>query len=298
MGRLGILWTKVNKHLQRALYLLGLASFTLPFVTVKGCGSEEITEYAGYELFAQRGGGLYLIPIGLGLLFLGLSFLRQHGDEVVRGFVSSMRTVLAFAAGYVVGVFPHLQFLPDLPDKVDARIGQYVATVSWSLVYAIGLASILISMKRTWPPKRATGFELKRRFIRLVFWLLVALALGLFGVSLAFTIVIEDSSKYFVLIVAVFALSLYLALHFVELGLNEQRKWAAIWVVLTAFFLLSAVVLALQEIVFLFPGIPVVATIIGVAGLAAAYFPAALVRRRVAPEEPAASETGEGGDRT
>ena len=278
MSRFKILWEKVRDQSQRVLYFLALVSFSLPFVSVKGCASKQIHDYRGYELLREHGGWLYLIPIGLGVLFLALSFLSQRGDVVIRGFVSSMRTVLAFAAGYAVAVGPYLQFLFD---EVHWRVGQYIVAASWAIVFVTSLSSALISMKRTWPPRRAAGVELKGGPIRIVFWLLVALTLGLFGISVALCIISQHGERYWALIVVIFALCVYLALPFAEAGLKGQERWAAAWVVASTFLLLATGILTWlvprnaepsSWIVAFFFLIPVTATAIGVGGLAISYF--------------------------
>jgi len=120
----------------RTLPVLSLVAFALPFATVKGCNSDKVEEYTGFELLGRTGSeGLFLV-IGIAVLLFGLSFVRPRATVLGRGLVQALKALACAGAGFFALLSTGLMFLFD---KVAERSGLLLAVFSWWVLYALSM---------------------------------------------------------------------------------------------------------------------------------------------------------------
>ena len=129
---LASLWRRVRPKVRRALCLLFIFSFLLPYVDVKGCTTKTTGTYYGYDLIQGESAVLYLVAIGIFLLLLVLSFLVKEGSASFNAFAASWRAMAAATAGVIVLLFPDLDFLFD---TVFMGPGQLIGVVTAALLF-------------------------------------------------------------------------------------------------------------------------------------------------------------------
>ena len=122
----------------RALYVLSLLAFLLPFATVKSCSTQEVSEYTGVELVRRGGTGLTVV-LALALAMLMLSFVRRTHRPAVDGLCHAGRAFGAGCALLLAMITVGMQFLFD---ATRMRIGLYLCAGAWALVglLSLGLA--------------------------------------------------------------------------------------------------------------------------------------------------------------
>jgi hypothetical protein len=237
-------WSRVRNHVWRAIYLLGVLAFLLPFVTVKGCDSGEVTYYRGFELIAEdfkNGGWAFLVPICLGLAFFALSFLRRQRGQILQGFFKGWRVLFASVAALIVLIGPIFHFFFD---DVTPRIGYIVGGTCWSLVYLASFIGVCVQFWRLTrsraSPPCVTGWGTV--LLRALHYLL---AVGIF-----YFVVVEELLAYraygasgdllFVLVLLFISIPVFLLLHFAAEGIRMMERWALVWGGLLSFCLLAA----------------------------------------------------------
>lgn len=120
----------------RTFPVLSLVAFALPFATVKGCNSDRVEEYTGFELLGRTGSeGLFLVIL-IALLLFGLSFLRPRATVLARGMVQASKALVCGFAGFLALVSTGLMFMFD---KLEERSGLMLALFSWWVLYALSL---------------------------------------------------------------------------------------------------------------------------------------------------------------
>ncbi len=246
-GRSGLagalkVWSRTRNHVWRAIYLLGVLAFLLPFATVKGCGSGEITDYRGFEMITKEftnAGWVFLLPICVGLAFFGLSFVRRRRyGQILLGFLKGWRAVFASIATFVVFFFPFVTFLFD---DVKPRIGYFLAGTCWSLVC---LHSLIGTFVYSWRVRVARaspcfgpllGVVLLRvlHYVLAVYLLLVVLPVAYYGMRNDLLLIPAC------LLTLLAFVSLFLALHFAAEGIRIGQRWAIVWGVLFSCLILA-----------------------------------------------------------
>ncbi|MHC4819566.1 MAG: hypothetical protein ACYTF8_16095 [Planctomycetota bacterium] len=125
-----------QKIANRTLPVLSLVAFALPFATVKGCNSDKVEEYTGFELLGRTGSeGLFLV-IGIAVLLFGLSFVRPRATVLGRGLVQALKAFACACAGFFALLSTGLMFLFD---KVAERSGLLLAVFSWWVLYTLSM---------------------------------------------------------------------------------------------------------------------------------------------------------------
>jgi hypothetical protein len=144
----------------RVFPLVSLVAFALPFATVKGCNSDKVEEYTGFELLGRTGSeGLYLV-IFLALLLFGLSFLRPRATVIGRGIAQALKALVCAFAGFLALASTGLMFMFD---KLEERSGLLLALFCWWVLYALslGLAAQHLAEARGRPPLRSRVVRLR-----------------------------------------------------------------------------------------------------------------------------------------
>ncbi len=208
--------------------LIGLAAFFLPFLSVKGCKSEEIEELRGYEIIVREDGWPYWIAIGIALAVFAVGLLRFREEAEARGFGGAGTALLAGIAGAIVIAYPSLQFLFD---TVESRVGHTIASLSWVAVFFIsasGAVSAFLAIRNADLPGRPVPILPKRWFIAV--WLPAVVSLGVPLLAL----LDDDKPEAFVRAAALllFIVAPYLStLYFLARGIANDKRWAKVWLV-------------------------------------------------------------------
>lgn len=126
----------VRPHAIRALYLVFIFSFLLPYVEVTGCSTKIITTYPGYQLMSGRPAVFYLLSIGIFIVFFVLSFYKKETSTVLKAFAANWRAITAAVSGFIVGYLPGIQFLFD---DVFMLIGQFLGLICVAFVFIDGI---------------------------------------------------------------------------------------------------------------------------------------------------------------
>ena len=133
------LLARARPSILRIVYLAFILSFLLPFVTVRGCKSQQVKLYNGYELIidAHGGGWVYLVPICIFAAYFIISFIIKNYSKGLKAFGASWGALGAGLSGLVLFYYSQLQFLFD---TVSFRIGFYLAVLCAAAVFAYGIA--------------------------------------------------------------------------------------------------------------------------------------------------------------
>jgi len=137
----------------RVFPVLSLVAFALPFATVKGCHSDKVEEYTGFELLGRTGSeGLFLVIL-IAVALFGLSFVRPRATVIGRGVVQALKAIACACAGFFALMSTGLMFLFD---KVAERGGLLLAVFCWWVLYALslGLAFHHLAEARGRPARR------------------------------------------------------------------------------------------------------------------------------------------------
>lgn len=157
----------------RVFPLLSLLAFFFPFATVKGCNSDRVEEYTGFELLGRSGSEALFLVIFLALLLFGLSFLRPRATAIGRGIAQAFKALLCALAGFLVLAGTGLMFMFD---KVEEKTGLLLAFGSWWVLYALGLGMAFqhLAEARARPPllSRVVGYGLGACLPALHLWTL------------------------------------------------------------------------------------------------------------------------------
>jgi hypothetical protein len=228
-ARLAARWSQARGWLWRAVYLLSVVSFLLPFVTVvRSCSSPRGEErvFRGYELVAEgKWLLLLLLPIVLACVLFGLSFLRSRGSGLLQGFQSSWRALLAWVAVFTVIASIQVQFLFD---KVTGRVGEAVNLACWALVYVAGLAGALITaarLRRLPVSPSPVPRPLARVYALHAGWLILAAAVLPVSAALFF-LRAESFDRFLLGSLVLLAIPVGLAQHFLTRGIRGAEPWA------------------------------------------------------------------------
>lgn len=215
-----------KKNLPRLFYLLGMACFLLPFISVKSCNTQKIANYNGRELFAHDNGWIYFIALGIGLFLFLASFIRKNNTDAFTGFSSSANALLSSIAGSIIVFYPSIQFLFD---DVQPRSGQVAGGLSWFFAYILNIAGcglIIASSRREDTPI----FTKEKRLSVWDFILIISAVLSI--IFPVFNIIKTPSLEgLFISIVILFFYTVpaFGILYFIRLGVRNKNRWAYIW---------------------------------------------------------------------
>jgi hypothetical protein len=126
----------VRRHAIRALYLVFIFSFLLPYVEVTGCSTKIITTYRGYQLLSGNPAVFYLVSIGIFITFFVLSFYKKVTSTTLKAFTACWRAMTAAVSGFIVGFLPGIQFLFD---DIFMLIGQFLGLVCAAIIFIDGM---------------------------------------------------------------------------------------------------------------------------------------------------------------
>jgi hypothetical protein len=126
----------VRPHAVRALYLVFIFSFLLPYVEVTGCSTKIITTYHGYQLIRGNPSLFYLFSICIFIAFFVFSFYKKETSIALEAFAASWRAMTAALSGFIVGYLPGIQFLFD---DVLMLIGQFLGLVCAAAIFIDGM---------------------------------------------------------------------------------------------------------------------------------------------------------------
>lgn len=216
------LWLRSRPWIRRALSLLFIFSFLLPYVDVKGCTTKTTGTYYGYDLIQGESAVLYLAAIGIFLLLLVLSFLVREGSASFGAFAAGWRAMAAATAGVIVLLFPDLDFLFD---TVFMGPGQLIGVSAAALVFIDGAADAACGyagLRRGSPdgPSLSGGLaKYHAAMIGLALSLVPAYAIALWE-EIGLTV------TYFVILTLPFVLSQLIVLEGVKRGEKWTRGWA------------------------------------------------------------------------
>ena len=221
-----------HRGVSRALSAVGSLCFLLPFVTVKGCGSEKVTSYTGIQLLTSGDGWPYFIVFAVTAVVIALTFIKTGGDGSAAssgafpGFMKGWTALLASLAGTVLVYYPQLQFLFD---TVTPRSGYMLGVASWSLLFVLacgGLASISLDLKRGTPPE-ARAHETPGP-VRALF--IASTVIACAGPPLIPILDMSVSNVTGALVLLVFySLPFLLMQYCVQHGLAAGERWARLW---------------------------------------------------------------------
>jgi hypothetical protein len=126
----------VRPHAIRALYLVFILSFLLPYVEVTGCSTNIISTYRGYQLIRGNPAIFYLFSIGIFITFFIFSFYKKGASIALKAFAASWRAMAAALSGFIVGNLPGIQFLFD---DLLMLIGQFLGLICAAAVFVDGM---------------------------------------------------------------------------------------------------------------------------------------------------------------
>jgi len=119
----------------RAAYVASMASFALPFVVVRSCSTDRVSQHTGVELVTDGGVDLLVVFLTAAVL-LALTFRPLRLRPVMRGLVHAAR---ALVAGITFTLMILAVALSYLFDEETALVGMWICGASWLLVYVLSL---------------------------------------------------------------------------------------------------------------------------------------------------------------
>jgi uncharacterized membrane protein YhaH (DUF805 family) len=228
----------ILKAVERAACVVAVLAFFLPFLTVRSCSTQEMTDYRGYELLGQGGGWIFVIPMGLAAVFFAMTFLRPREPSLRGLFGETWKVLLAATAGFVVWAGSMLVFMFD---KVIPRAGFWLCGACWVLLFVTHAAR---GLRLHGDLRRSGGLAAAEAGgpygVAVVFHyaaavVLAALPAAAFAVDRAHD---PDPLVWYAVVIPALPM-----LAVAALGLRRAERWAARWS--TAFSLLVAAVLVL-----------------------------------------------------
>lgn len=226
---------RVRPWVRRALCLLFICSFLLPYVEVKGCATKTTSTYYGYDLIRGDSALLYLTAIGIFVLLLALSFFVREGSGSFNAFASAWRAMAAATAGVIVLLFPGLDFLFD---TVFMGPGQLISVGAAALVFIDGAADAgagYAVLRRGSPP----GLPGSGRLIT-YHAAMIVLALALVpAYAIALWEEVGLTVTYFMILTLPFALSQLIVIE----GVKRDEKWTRRWAPAVAVVMAAAIVI-------------------------------------------------------
>ncbi len=226
---------KTRQHFWRAVYVLGTLSFCLPFVSVKGCSSSEITDYHGFQLIGQDDSWPIIFPMALGVVLLALSFLRRRYGDILLGFTKAWKSIGTLVAVCVLVVWVDVHFLFD---EVYWRTGRVVGVACWSVVY---LGSYIAGMQLFVRVRRLPRTPLPLTSADRV-WLPSRTCYRALG-ALAFlapmhAFLLQEPNWEGLITLGLcwllISLPVFLVFYFAAEGLRRGRRWAVVWNVVSS----------------------------------------------------------------
>jgi hypothetical protein len=130
------------QRLNRVLYCLIIASFFLPFATVRSCTGDEGggVSYTGIELLTEEAGALLIGVLLLAGLFLALSFRRRVFAVIQQGLLSATKALLCGIAILTTFFATSMTFMFS---RVNLQMGFFVCVGSWLALEHLSLRAAL-----------------------------------------------------------------------------------------------------------------------------------------------------------
>ena len=237
----------IPRTVERAACGLVVLSFFLPFLTVRSCSTQEMTDYRGYELLGQGVGWICVFPLAMAGLFFALSFFRSRARPLLRLFGMSWKALLAAAAGFVALAGSLLVFMFD---EIIPRVGTWLCGAGWSALFVLAAVQGVRLYGELRRPGGLAEADPENPFrIAVAFHYAVAVVLA--ALPAASYAVDRDHDPGHLLWYAVVVPALPM-LAVAGLGLRRAERWAALWS--TVFSLLAAAVLVLASYEFVSRG--------------------------------------------
>jgi hypothetical protein len=125
------------QRLNRALYLLIVGSFLLPFATVRSCaGDEVLSSHTGIEMLGEEAGGLLVAVIFLAVLLFVFSFRRRVLTAIRQGLVSASKALVCAIAVLTTLFATGIMFMFS---RVSVQIGFYACVGSWLALHVLSM---------------------------------------------------------------------------------------------------------------------------------------------------------------
>jgi len=221
---------KHRDYILRALKLICLFSFFLPFVGVKSCSSGRPTDFTGTQLIQESSGEvaiIYAIAIGIWIALLGLSFVKIRFNDILKGYLNSGRAVLSLLAGCMVFVLDY-QFMFD---TLIPRAGIILYCTSALFIYLYGNIKAFKTSNQVKTMSTPEHFSkgVLYAFFKGSQYVLIVLILALW---LLFNIEKSGGLSSFSLfdisntIIFLFAVPIFFMTYFTLKGLDRQYVWA------------------------------------------------------------------------
>ncbi|MBN2161001.1 MAG: hypothetical protein JW807_16540 [Spirochaetes bacterium] len=215
--------SSARPHLFRAVSLLFVVSFLLPFIDVVGCTTKTMSTFHGYQLFKGYNTLFFLAAILIFITYIVFSFYKRAVSRSLSAFGSSWRALTAALSGLAVWIIPSLEFLFD---EVSSNVGQALAFVCAAAVFIDGLAISLrdyLSLRAESPGGPGAGpYRRHLLFHR-----------GVIVFSLALVPVYFFNMLDEIPVAVIFFLTLSLPFALSELiviqGLVREERWARRW---------------------------------------------------------------------
>jgi hypothetical protein len=230
----------IPRAVERAACGLVVLSFFLPFLTVRSCSTQEMTDYRGYELLGQGSGWIFVFPLALAVLLFALSFFRPRVRPLLRLFGLSWKALLAATAGFTALAGSLIVFMFD---KIIPRVGYWLCGAGWSVFFVMAAVQgvrLYAELRRPGgmaEPDPGNPFRIAVAFH-------YAVAVFLAALPAASCALDGDHDPGHLLWYAVVVPTLPM-LAVAALGLRRAERWAALWS--TAFSFLAAAVLVLAS---------------------------------------------------
>ncbi|OHD64352.1 MAG: hypothetical protein A2176_01830 [Spirochaetes bacterium RBG_13_51_14] len=232
----------ISPHVFRALCLIFILSFLLPYVEVMGCKTKKITSYHGYDLLKGYPAVLYLVVIGIFFAYIVLSFFKKDRSNSFKAFAACWRAISAALSGIIVGFLPGLQFLFD---TVFMMIGQLLGLICAAAIFAEGVAVSIrgyIFLRR----ERGSGGEpvhsgpLRKFHVAVIFVSLAAVPIYFIGLYDEFGLALI----YLIFLSLPFVLSQCIVIE----GVRRGERWTGRWVAPVSVLLAGMLAVAILSI--------------------------------------------------
>jgi hypothetical protein len=220
--------------LRKLVPSLGILCFLFPFVSVKSCNSEAVTNYYGFQLLLHDGGWVYAVSIGLSALFLASAFITRKRSCAFSGFFCCGALILSVLGFSIIVFYPDLQFLFH---QVYPRTGLVLGGISWVTLYFLYWV-LTVGLVRD---IRTRNSSLSRVHSA---WTVLLLVSAVIAVLIPYTSLMKEisASKLAVssLVVLFFSTPFAVMLYFVREAIREGFMWGRVCAILFPVVLAAA----------------------------------------------------------
>jgi len=230
---------KVRPHAIRALYLVFILSFLLPYVEVTGCTTKIITTHHGYHLIRGHPAVFYLFSIGIFIVFFVFSFYKKESTVALKAFAAGWRAMTAAISGFIIGFLPGIQFLFD---DVLMLIGQFLSLVCAAAVFIDGMVIAVRDysvLRKNREDGAGAGETNAKTLVR------IHTAIIIFSLALVPAYVIQMLNEIGIALLLFMFLSMPFVLSqcIVLEGVRRGERWTRIWAVAAPILMAGVLVL-------------------------------------------------------